>query len=152
MPTSILFADDSPAVRRAIRAVLTEQLGENIVYIEADGGEEALGKAIVFQPDIVILDIAMPGLNGLETARYIKQRCPKTAILAISSYDLEAVIPRVAAGIRGFVRKDSMTLELLPAIQALLQGQTYFATQLVPAGTADPVSRSPYRPTRAPEI
>lgn len=132
MSTSILFADDSPAVRRAIRAVLMAQLGDTIVYIEADGGEEALSKAISCQPDIVVLDIAMPGLNGLETARYIKQRCPKSAVLAISSYDLEPVIPRVTLGISGFVRKETMSSELLPAIQALLQGKTYFSHQLAP--------------------
>lgn len=130
MSTSILFADDSPAVRRAIRAVLTSTLGSSIVCIEADGGEEALSKAIAAQPNVVVLDIAMPGLNGLETARYIKQRCPKSAVLAISSYDLEPVIPRVSLGISGFVRKEAMGTDLLPAIQALLEGKTYFTRQL----------------------
>ncbi|MGH9733942.1 MAG: response regulator [Candidatus Acidiferrales bacterium] len=130
MSTSILFADDSPAVRRAIRSVLTSELGSSIVCIEAGDGEEALSKAIAAQPDIVVLDIAMPGLNGLETARYIKQHCPKSAVLAISSYDLEAVIPRLTYGISGFVRKDAMGSDLLPAIQALLQGKTYFTYQL----------------------
>lgn len=132
MSTTILFADDSPAVRRAIRAVLTAHLGDKIICIEADGGEEALSKAIAAQPDIVVLDIAMPGLNGLETARYIKQRCPNSAVLAISSYDLEPVIPRVTLGISGFLRKETLSSELLPAIQALLQGKTYFSHQLAP--------------------
>lgn len=136
MSTSILFADDSPAVRHAIRAVLTSELSGNVVCIEAGGGQEALDKAIVAQPDVVILDIAMPGLNGLETARYIKQRCPKTAVLAISSYDLEPVIPRLMLGISGFVRKEAMGSELLPAIQALLAGKTYFTCQLASAPRA----------------
>lgn len=136
MSTSILFADDSPTVRRAIRAVLTSTLGSNIECIEANGGEEALNKAIAAQPDVVVLDIAMPGLNGLETARYIKQRCPKSAVLAISSYDLEPVIPRLMLGISGFVRKEAMGSELLPAIQALLAGKTYFTCQLASASRA----------------
>lgn len=128
MPKSILFADDSAVTRRAIRALLAAQLGEALVYIEAGSGHEALSKAVACQPDIVLLDIAMPGLNGVETARYIHKSCPKSAVLAISNYDIEAIIPRVeVAGIRGFVRKDSMSSELFPAIQALLEGKTYFA-------------------------
>lgn len=130
MPKSVLFADDSAATRRAIRSLLTATLGDGLTYIEADGGHEALNKAITWQPDVVLLDIAMPGLNGVETARYIHQWSPKSAILAISSYDVEEVIPRVAGtGIRGFVRKDSMGSKLCPAIQALLDGKTYFAAE-----------------------
>lgn len=129
MPKSVLFADDSAATRRAIRSLLTAIFGGTLTYLEADGGHEALNKAITWQPDVVVLDIAMPGLNGVEAARYIHQWSPKSAILAISSYDVEEVIPRgvVGTGIRGFVRKDSMGTKLCPAIQALLEGRTYFA-------------------------
>jgi two-component system, NarL family, response regulator NreC len=128
VPKSILFADDSAVTRRAVRDLLTAELGDDLIYVEAGSGHEALNKAIALQPDVVLLDIAMPGLNGVETARYIHKACPRAAVLAISSYDIEAIIPRVAvAGIRGFVRKDSMGVKLFPAIQALLEGKTYFA-------------------------
>ena len=75
MSKSILLADDSAVARRAIRNLVTEMLGNTITYAEAAGGVEALDKAIVSQPDVVVVDIAMPEMNGVEVARHISQHC-----------------------------------------------------------------------------
>jgi two-component system, NarL family, response regulator NreC len=135
MSRSILLADDSALARRVIRNLVTEKLGHTVKYTEAADGEEALDKAIVSQPDVVVLDIAMPEMNGVEAGRYISQRCPQTAVLTISNYDVEPILPLVKqAGIRGFVSKASMGSELIPAIEALLEGKTYFTNH--PAATS----------------
>ena len=131
MSRSILLADDSAVARRAIRNLVTERLGDTITYDEAAGGLEALGKAIASKPDVAVLDIAMlPGLTGVEAARCISQQCPQTAVLTISNHDVEPILPLVKqAGVRGFVPKASMASQLVPAIEALLEGKTYFASQ-----------------------
>lgn len=130
MPTSILLADDSVVARRAIRNLVTDSFGDTVEYDETSNGLDALEKAIVSKPDVVVLDIAMPGLNGVEAAARIAERCPKTAVLAISNYDVEAIMPRFRqAGIRGFVPKGSIGFELIPAIRALLEGKSYFTGQ-----------------------
>ena len=129
MSRSILLADDSAVARRAIRHLVTASFGDAVEYAETSNGLDALDKAIVSKPDVVVLDIAMPGLNGVEAASRITERCPKTSVLAISSYDVEAIMPRFRqAGIRGFVPKVSIGFELIPAIQALLEGKSYFTS------------------------
>jgi DNA-binding NarL/FixJ family response regulator len=125
---SILLADDSAVARRVIRNLASDKLGDTVTYTEAADGLDALERAS--QPDVVVLDIAMPGLNGVEAASRIIERCPKSAVLAISNYDVDPIIARFRqAGIRGFVPKASIGFELIPAIEALLQGRTYFTTQ-----------------------
>jgi DNA-binding NarL/FixJ family response regulator len=127
---SILLADDSAVARRVIRNLVIQTLGESITYSEATGGVEALDKAITSQPDVVVLDIAMPEMNGVEVARHIGEHCPNSAVLAVSNYDVGPIIPRVKeSGIRGFVAKSSMTSDLIPAIEALLEGKTYFTSR-----------------------
>jgi len=130
MSRSILLADDSAVARRAIRHLVTDKLGDSITFDEASNGRDALDKAIASQPDVVVLDIAMPGLNGLEAAARITEHCPKSSVLAISNHDVDSIVCRLRrAGIRGFVPKVSIGLELIPAIVALLDGKTYFAGQ-----------------------
>lgn len=131
MSRSILLADDSAVARRAIRNLVTDKLGDSFTYMEVSNGAEALNEVRASRPDVAVLDIAMPGLNGVEAARHIHESCPKTALLAISNYDVEAIAPRFRqAGIRGFVPKSSIGFELIPAIEALLEGKTYFAAHL----------------------
>lgn len=134
MSRSILVADDSAVARRAIRNLLLDSFGDGAIYTEASNGVEALNKATILKPDVVILDICMRGLNGLEAASLITERWPKIPVLAISNYDVEAIAPRFRqCGIRGFVPKDSIGFELIPAIVALLEGKTHFAGQLMAA-------------------
>lgn len=134
MSRSILVADDSAVARRAIRNLLIDSFGDGVTYAEASNGLDALNKATIAKPDVVILDISMPGLNGLEAASRITDRWPKIPVLLISNYDVEAIAPRFRqCGIRGFVPKASIGFELIPAILALLEGKTHFASQLIAA-------------------
>ena len=127
MSKSILLADDSAVARRAIRNLVSETLGDAVAFDEVASGVEALDKAIVSQPDVVILDLVMPGMKGFQAAREIGRHCPNTAVLSISNHNVEPILPRIRdAGIRGFVPKSSMASELIPAIEALLDGKTYF--------------------------
>jgi two-component system, NarL family, response regulator NreC len=128
---SILLVDDSAVARRAIRNLVTHKLGDKVTYEEASNGLDGVDKAIASKPDVVVLDIAMPGLNGVEAAQRISERCPTTAILAISTYDVEPIVSRFRqVGIRGFVPKESIGFELIPAIEALFEGKTYFTSRL----------------------
>lgn len=132
MSRSILVADDSAVARSAVRNLLIDSFGNGVTYTEASIGLDALNKAIISKPDVVILDISMPGLSGLEAASRITEHCPKTPVLAISNYDVEAIAPRFRQfGIRGFVPKASIGFELIPAILALLEGKTHFASHLI---------------------
>jgi DNA-binding NarL/FixJ family response regulator len=130
MAPSILLVDDSAVTRRVIRNLLMQNFGDTVAYAEAASGVEAFDRAILSQPDVVVLDIAMPDMNGVEAARQITQNCPKSAVLAVSNYDVAPILPRFTqVGIRGFVPKASMASELRPAIEALLDGKTYFASR-----------------------
>jgi DNA-binding NarL/FixJ family response regulator len=127
---SILLADDSALTRRLIRNLVMKHFGDTVTYAEAASGAEALDRAILSQPDVVVLDIAMPEMNGVEAARCITEQCPKSAVLAVSNYDVGPIIQRFSqVGIRGFVPKASMASELIPAIEALLEGKTYFVSR-----------------------
>jgi two-component system, NarL family, response regulator NreC len=127
---SILVADDNAVTRNAIRDLLTDKLGNSVECAEAMGGEDAMAKAMASKPDVVVLDVAMPGMNGVEAGRKVSKLCPKTAVLIISNYDVAPFLADLKqAGIRGFVPKTSMGTELIPAIQALLEGNSYFGSE-----------------------
>jgi len=88
---------------------------------------EAVAKAKALSPDIAILDISMPRMDGFEAARQISYACHSTAVLSISLYDPKNIIDKlIMSGVRGFVAKMSMYSHLIPAIDALLSGKTYF--------------------------
>jgi DNA-binding NarL/FixJ family response regulator len=128
-PKSLLVADDSALARRLIRNLLATKFDQALEYEEAADGTEAVQKARELHPDVVIMDIAMPHLNGVEAARHIIKSCPEIAVLTISLYDPTAILPRIReVGIRGFVSKASMDVDLVPAIETILEGKTYFAT------------------------
>ncbi|MGB2890029.1 MAG: response regulator transcription factor [Candidatus Acidiferrales bacterium] len=129
MPNSHLVVDDNAVARRLIRSLLATRF-EGDPCAEAADGVEAVEKAKAAHPDVAILDIVMPRLNGVDAARQIVQTSPETAVLVISFYDPRPILSRLAdAGARGFVSKSSMDVELVPAIEALLEGRTYFNVQ-----------------------
>jgi DNA-binding NarL/FixJ family response regulator len=126
---SILIADDHASVRRSMCDLIA--LREDFqVCAEARDGIEAVEKAQSMVPDVVVLDLAMGGLNGLEAAAEIRAKCPSVLVLSTSMYDAEPLIPRLQLiGASGFVSKNHLATELLPAIDAILKGQTWFATE-----------------------
>jgi DNA-binding NarL/FixJ family response regulator len=123
----ILLADDHTLVRQGFRRILEEQ-PEWRVVAEAGNGLEAVSLAADFQPDIVILDIGMPKLNGLEAARQIKKKAPDARVLILSMHADEVHIAKaVEAGAAGYLLKDSADSELVKAVTATAEGKSYFS-------------------------
>jgi DNA-binding NarL/FixJ family response regulator len=122
----ILIADDHDLMRRGLRDILTARPGWTVCG-EAQTGTEAVAKVKSLKPDVAILDISMPELNGLEVAKQIRTACPKTEILVLSvHYSDQLVRDIVDAGIRGYLVKSDADKDLLTAVEALGNHQPYF--------------------------
>lgn len=125
----ILVADDHEVVRSGIRALLEGQPGW-VVAGEAATGREALAKAKQLKPDVVILDISMPELDGLEAARRITKADPQIEVLILTMHESEKLVQEVLeAGARGYVLKTDAGRELVVAVKALSQHQPYFTSK-----------------------
>ena len=123
----VLIVDDHTLVRDGIRALL--MLAADIEVVgEACNGMEAMEKVKELLPDVVLLDLAMPIMNGLDTTRRIRKEFPKSKVLALTQYDdSEYVVPVIEAGARGFVTKAAAFSELATAIQAVATGDSYLS-------------------------
>ncbi len=125
-PLRILIADDHEVVRQGVRALIEGEKGWEVCGV-ADTGREAVLLTEQLEPDIVILDMNMPGLNGLEAARQIKRLRPATEILIFTGEDTDALIRRIfEAGAKSFVLKSDAGKYLIEAIQALAQHKPFF--------------------------
>ena len=124
--TRILIADDSAIMRRVLRAVLDGF--ENVEVIgEASNGEEAIQKVHGLQPDLIIMDVNMPILDGLTAAEVIKKFRPQTEILMFSMYRVKEFIETAKnLGLSGFVPKEDASSALLNAVDAIIHHHTYF--------------------------
>jgi len=121
---NILMAEDHKVVRQGIRQFL-EREPDIIVVGEASNGEEAVRLAEVLKPDVVIMDISMPKLNGIEATKQIKQLQPRTIILILTAYDYEEYIfPILEAGAAGYLLKDMSGGELVDAIRTVYRGES----------------------------
>jgi two-component system response regulator NreC len=121
----ILVADDHALVREGITAIL--RLHEDMeVAGEAADGKEAIQKAMKLRPDIVLMDIAMPGLGGLEATIEIKKTHPEIKILVLSQYDDKEYVNRLlTAGVSGYILKHAVGTDLVTAIRAVARGESY---------------------------
>jgi len=129
-PLRILIADDHEVVRHGVRALL-EAHPDWEVCDEAIDGREAVEKAKRLSPDVIILDIGMPGLNGLESARQIRKALPDSEVLILTMHDSEQVVREVlAAGARGYVLKSDAGRDLVSAVEALSHHKTFFTTSV----------------------
>ena len=123
----VLIVDDHTLVRDGIRALLALVADTNVVG-EAANGKEALEKVKRLAPDVVLMDLAMPIMSGLEATRRIRKRFPGTKVLALTQYeDKEYIIPTIEAGARGFISKTAAFSELASAIQAVYQGGSFLS-------------------------
>jgi RNA polymerase sigma factor (sigma-70 family) len=123
----ILLADDHTVVRQGLRKVLEER-PEWQVVAEAGDGRDAVRLAEQFKPDVAVLDVAMPLLNGIEATRQITKRAPQTKVLVLSMYSDEAYVTQMLkAGATGYLLKDSADVDLLQAVQAVSQGKSFFS-------------------------
>lgn len=123
-PITILLAEDHVVVRESIRQSLERKSNFRVIG-EASDGEEAVKMARELVPDVVIMDISMPKLNGIEATKQIKASQPSVAILALTAYDYEQYIfPLLAAGAAGYLLKDVNSRELINAIETVHKGES----------------------------
>ena len=126
----ILLADDHEIVRFGLRNLLEAQFGWSVVG-EASNGTEAVEKVFLLDPDITLLDISMPGLNGLEAAREILGRGSRTKILMLSVHDTPQIIQQVLdSGARGYVLKSDAMRDLVAAVHAVRSNKTFFTPKV----------------------
>jgi len=127
MPIRILLADDHTVMRTGLRLLLERQPNFQVVGEAADG-REAVERAAAEKPDVVVMDIAMPHLNGVEAARQITIQSPQTAIAILSMHSDESyVIRSLKAGARAYLLKDSAEADMIEAIHAITEGKSFFS-------------------------
>jgi DNA-binding NarL/FixJ family response regulator len=124
----ILVADDQPQIRRAVRVLIEASRPEWEIIAEAADGREAIAKAEELHPDVIIMDISMPNLNGLEATKTIHQTFPSISILILTSHDIPS-LPVAArdAGAKGLVVKSDSSRFLIPAVQTVSDCHTFFS-------------------------
>ena len=130
MPVTVMLADDHAVVRDGLRALL--EGGHDLQVIGVPGnGREAVAEAQRLRPDIVIMDIAMPELDGVEATRRIVEKCPETRVLILSMYlSAEHIHRALQAGAQGYVLKESAGEEVVEAIRALRAGKRYLSHRI----------------------
>jgi two-component system, NarL family, response regulator NreC len=123
----LLLADDHTVVRQGLRKVLEER-PEWEVVAEAGDGREAVRQAEAHKPDVAIVDVAMPLLNGIETTRQISRKSPGTRVLVLSMHADEAYVTQILqAGATGYLLKDSADVDLIQAVAAVAKGTSFFS-------------------------
>jgi NarL family two-component system response regulator LiaR len=121
----VLVVDDHAIVRKGIRALLATEPAVDVVG-EARDGQEAIKQADLLEPDVILMDLVMPGTDGLEATRRIMARQPRMRVLVLTSFDGDdKVFPAIRAGALGYLLKDSGPNELLDAIQQVYQGESW---------------------------
>jgi DNA-binding NarL/FixJ family response regulator len=129
-PVRVLLADDHKLVMAGIRALLEEIEGVSIVA-EATNGRDAVAMATQAAPGLVIMDISMKELNGIEATARMKAQDPRTRVLILSMHTTEDFVRRaLKAGADGYLVKDSAPLELRMAIEAVMRGETYISSRV----------------------
>jgi DNA-binding NarL/FixJ family response regulator len=122
--TSVLLVDDHALVRRGFRRLLEDDPSISVIG-EASDADEAVRLAVAFEPDVVVMDCAMPGANGLSATRTILACVPKTAVLMLSMHSEETLVRQaMEAGARGYVLKNALELDLAAAIKRVAAGET----------------------------
>ncbi len=140
MSIRILLADDHKIMREGLRALIEKHSQFEIIG-QAEDGRTTVKLAQELKPDMIIMDIGMPDLNGIEAARRIKAILPKTRILALSMYyDKRFVAGMLGAGASGYLRKDCALDELVTAIEVISKNETYLSPRVAGAGVKKSVN------------
>ena len=137
----VLLADDHGLMRKGVRSVLAQDSSIEVLG-EASDGAEAVRMAEDARPDVIVMDIAMPQLNGIEAAAQIARKDKRVGILILSMYsDEEYLLRALSAGARGYLLKDSAEPDLLRAVRAVAAGRTFFSPAIVETLLEDYVQR-----------
>jgi DNA-binding NarL/FixJ family response regulator len=137
----VLLGDDHTLVRQGLRKILEDQSDWEVVG-EAGDGRDVVQQALTLRPDVAILDIGMPLLNGIEATRQIVRKAPEVAVLILSMHSDEAYITRaLQAGARGFLLKDSADEDLVRAVAATAAGKAFFSPAVARVMLDDYVQR-----------
>jgi DNA-binding NarL/FixJ family response regulator len=129
-PLRILIADDHSVVRAGLRTLLESRTGWEVIA-EASDGRDAVEKAAKLKPDVAVLDIGMPLLNGVEATRRIRAASPSTEILILTMHESDDLVQQVVqAGARGYILKDEADRVLLAAVDAARHHKPYFSTRI----------------------
>jgi len=155
-PLRILVADDHELVRRGIRGLLRARRGWTVVG-EAMNGREAVEKANKLKPDVAILDISMPDLDGLQATRRIREAVPTTEVVVLTMHESDQMVRRVLdAGARGYVLKSDLATHLVKAVKDVCAGKMFLTPRvsdivvrgfLATGEESDPTEHSEARPT-----
>ena len=126
----ILIVDDHEIVRKGIRTLLSAE--RYVVLGEAADGEEAIEKAEELKPDVILMDVSMPRLNGLEATRRITGTVPKASVIIVSQHESSELLRQaVAAGAKGYVTKSELGKELIAALSAIEKGEDFFLKSML---------------------
>jgi DNA-binding NarL/FixJ family response regulator len=127
MSTGILYVDDHEIFHECVRQMFNQRNDMQILAI-ASNGQTAVRLATELRPDVVVMDVRLPGLNGIEATRKILSTQPRARIIGLSGYtDRQTVLAMIKAGARGYVVKDAAFNELIQAIQAVMAGKMYIS-------------------------
>ena len=147
----ILLADDHTILRNGIRAILEDEPGMDVVG-EAEDGRTAVSLALQLKPDIVIMDIAMPLLNGLEATRQIKRANPSVRVIILSMHDNEEyLVQALEAGAMGYILKDAAARELIHALRTVHRGEAVLSPAITRIVIEDYLRWGGIRPTGDPD-
>jgi len=130
-PIRVLIADDHVFVRQGLRTVLSARPGDFEICAEAETGLEAVEKARQSHPDVAVIDVSMPGLNGLEATRMILKDLPRTEVLILTMHESEQLIEGLLnAGARGYLLKTDVARDLPVAIESLYKQRPFFSSKI----------------------
>ncbi len=150
MSITILLVDDHQILREGLRAILETQAGLEVVG-EADNGREAIREAQRLRPDVIVMDIAMPEINGIEAARTLREvgQLPRIVMLSMHAHT-EYIFRALQAGADGYVVKESATAEVADAIRSVHQGRRYLSASIADSVIDDYVRRRELPPDEDP--
>jgi DNA-binding NarL/FixJ family response regulator len=130
MPYNVLLVDDHKLMRDGVKTIL-ERVADFKVMAEAENGTDAVQVCKKLRPDIVLMDIGLPGMNGIEATEEILRHCPGTRVVILSMYDDEnSVVSAIRSGARAFVLKKASSIELLDAVRTVARGGSYLSSQV----------------------
>ena len=128
-PVRVLVADDHVFYREGIKSLLATRPGEVVVVGEAATGEEAIAGCADLGPDVVLMDLQMPGMGGLAATQRLAETWPEVAVLVLTMLDDDSVVPAIRAGARGYLLKDAGIDDLVRAITSVHRGQSVLSEQ-----------------------